>query len=35
MEPANFLDPDIEKHYAAHDYHRIYIGEIVEVLKKQ
>ena len=34
MDPDHFLDPDIEKHYAQHDYHRIYIGEIVEVLKR-
>ena len=35
MDPDHFLDPDIGEHYAQHDYHRIYIGEIVEVLKRQ
>lgn len=29
LDPANFLDPDIEKNYAAKDYHRVYVGEIV------
>ena len=31
MEPAQFLDPGIEKVYAAKDYHRIYFGEIVAI----
>jgi flavin reductase (DIM6/NTAB) family NADH-FMN oxidoreductase RutF len=32
MEPAQFLDPGIEKVYAAKDYHRIYFGETVALL---
>ena len=31
LEPARFLDPDIEKHYPQQHYHRIYFGEIVAV----
>lgn len=31
MEPAQFLDPGIEKAYAAKDYHRFYFGEVVTV----
>lgn len=34
MAPENFLDDTIENHYNGSDYHRIYIGEIVKVLKK-
>ena len=29
MEPANFIDPTIDKNYPDKDYHRIYFGEIV------
>jgi len=29
MNPSGFLDSSIEKNYAAHDYHRIYVGEIL------
>ena len=29
LDPDNFLDPSIEKHYPSKDYHRMYIGEIV------
>ena len=32
MEPAHFLDPDIDKNYVEQDYHRIYFGEIVAIL---
>lgn len=32
--PANFDDASLEEFYPNHDYHRMYIGEIVEVLKK-
>jgi flavin reductase (DIM6/NTAB) family NADH-FMN oxidoreductase RutF len=32
MEPAQFLDPAIENHYAKKDYHRIYFGEVVALL---
>ena len=31
MEPAHFLDPTIENHYAKKDYHRIYFGEAVAI----
>jgi len=31
MDPAHFLDPAIEKHYPAKDYHRIYFGEVVAI----
>lgn len=35
MDPAGILDrADDEKHYPQKDYHHIYVGEIVEVLKK-
>lgn len=34
MENANFLDEDIEKFYAAKDYHRIYVGEILKTFAK-
>jgi flavin reductase (DIM6/NTAB) family NADH-FMN oxidoreductase RutF len=30
LDPANFLDPEIGKNYSANDYHRMFIGEIVE-----
>lgn len=30
LDPSRFLDPEIETHYQKHDYHRMYIGEIVE-----
>ena len=34
MDPAHFLDPEIERALRGQkDYHRIYIGEIVEVLR--
>lgn len=35
MDPAHFLDGDIEKHYENHDYHRMYIGEIAEAYRKK
>ena len=35
MDPTHFLDGQIDgTHYPKKDYHRIYVGEIVEVLKK-
>ena len=34
IDPAGFLDPTIATHYKAEDYHRMYIGEIVKVLKR-
>ncbi|NCC69149.1 MAG: flavin reductase family protein [Clostridia bacterium] len=30
MDPAHFLDGTIEENYKNHDYHRMFIGEIVE-----
>jgi len=29
MDPRGFVDKAIQAHYAAHDYHRIYFGEIL------
>jgi len=34
LDPANFLDPKIEKEYPDKDYHRMYIGEILNCLMK-
>ena len=34
IKPENFLDPTTENHYKCNDYHRMYLGEIVKVLKK-
>ncbi len=33
MDPSHFLDPTLENNYKNGDYHRIYVGEIVKVLK--
>ncbi len=30
IDPANFLDPEIEKNYSKGDYHRLYVGEILK-----
>lgn len=35
FEPENFLAPEIAATYENGDYHRMYIGEIVEVLSKE
>jgi flavin reductase (DIM6/NTAB) family NADH-FMN oxidoreductase RutF len=32
--PENFLDPRIEDNYPKKDYHRMYVGEVVQCLKK-
>lgn len=32
IDPAGFLDPTIAGHYTD-DYHRMYVGEIVKVLR--
>lgn len=32
IDPARFLDPRIEKNYTQKDYHRMYIGEILQTL---
>ena len=29
VNPANFIDPDLDKNYPKKDYHRMYFGEIV------
>ncbi len=34
LKPELFLDSTIEDNYPKKDYHRMYIGEIIEVLKK-
>ncbi|MFC2133624.1 flavin reductase [Bacteroidota bacterium] len=33
FKPANFLIPDIEPNYKENDYHRVYFGEIIEILE--
>lgn len=35
FRPENFQLPEIEKLYETKDYHRMYVGEIVEVLTKK
>ncbi|MGE4353984.1 MAG: flavin reductase family protein [Oscillospiraceae bacterium] len=35
FDPKHFLVPEIEDCYTNHDYHRMYIGEIVEALVKK
>lgn len=35
MNPAGFIDKSIEKNYAAGDYHRTYVGEIVACYVKE
>lgn len=35
IKPEAFLDDIIEKHYPQNDYHRMYIGEIIECLVKE
>lgn len=34
IDPKGFIDPEIQSNYAANDYHRVYIGEIVKTLIK-
>lgn len=34
IDPARFLVPEIEGNYPKKDYHRMYIGEVKEVLQK-
>ena len=31
LDPANFVDPSIDNHYAQKDYHRIYFGQILAI----
>jgi flavin reductase (DIM6/NTAB) family NADH-FMN oxidoreductase RutF len=33
LDPAGFIDPAIQDHYS-HDYHRLYIGEIIKGLRR-
>ena len=33
LDPSLFLDKEIEKHYPKQDYHRMFVGEVVSVLK--
>ena len=35
IDPKNFIDPTIDKNYAAKDYHRMYVGEIIKVLSAE
>jgi flavin reductase (DIM6/NTAB) family NADH-FMN oxidoreductase RutF len=35
FDPENFLDKSIAANYPGKDYHRIYIGEIIEILAKE
>lgn len=35
IDPANFIDPAIDRNYPMKDYHRMYVGEIVGCLQKQ
>lgn len=35
FDPANFLDPDIKKNFPSEDYHRMYTGEIENILCKE
>jgi len=34
LDPGNFLDPKIEEWYPQKDYHRFYVGEILNVRRK-
>lgn len=34
IDPKHFLDPDIDRNYPQKDYHRMYVGEIVNCLVK-
>ncbi len=34
LDPSKFLDPKIDEEYPNKDYHRMYIGEVVRVLRK-
>ena len=35
INPEGFLDPYINEHYPSKDYHRLYCGEIVDILRKK
>ncbi len=34
IHPQNFLDPTIERNYPIKDYHRVFMGEIVQCLQR-
>jgi flavin reductase (DIM6/NTAB) family NADH-FMN oxidoreductase RutF len=34
LEPLNFIDPSLAEFYEKQDYHRMYIGEIIQALVK-
>lgn len=34
IKPENFLDSSIQENYPEHDYHDVYIGEIVDVIER-
>jgi len=34
IDPRNFTDPKLDRHYPQKDYHRMYVGEIINVLVK-
>ena len=31
LDPAHFLDPEIERNYPQKDYHRAYFGEVLAI----
>lgn len=35
LDPAKFLSPEIEGYYSDKDYHKMFVGEIVEVLIRE
>ncbi len=35
LDPAGFLDSEIQHHYPINDYHRLYCGEIVDILEQK
>jgi len=35
LQPLNFLDRDIDRHYPGQDYHRMYVGEIIHCFRRQ
>ncbi|MDJ0305717.1 MULTISPECIES: flavin reductase family protein [Dehalobacter] len=34
LDPSHFLDPAIESNYKQNDYHRVYVGEIIQCYAK-
>ena len=35
IAPSRFVDPALNELYADHDYHRMYVGEVVKVLERR